>query len=177
MTFVPPLIVAVCDRGGMNDSAERVTADADRVIVGVDGSAPSIAALRYGARIAAAFDAPLEAVTTWAFPRLADAYTVAAWSPEEDATAVLDASIEQAFGSEPPAGLVGTVLPGPPARTLVDLSRNAAMLVLGSRGRGGFAGLVLGSVSSACAAHAHCPVLVVHGEGLDVADAPEQEAL
>ena len=143
----------------------------DRVIVGVDGSASSITALRYAARIAAAFDAPLEAVTTWAFPRLADAYIVAHWSPEEDARAVLDAAVEQAFGSQPPAGMVGTVLPGPPARTLVDLSGSAGMLVLGSRGRGGFAGLLLGSVSTACAAHAHCPVLIVHGEGADPADA------
>ncbi|HET8928347.1 MAG TPA: universal stress protein [Microbacterium sp.] len=161
----------------MDDSAERVTVDTDRVIAGVDGSASSIAALRYAARVAAAFDAPLEAVTTWAFPRLADAYTVAAWSPEDDAAAVLKAAIEQAFGSEPPAGLVGTVLPGPPARTLVQLSRNAGMLVLGSRGRGGFAGLLLGSVSTACAAHAHCPVLIVHGEGADPGDGePEEES-
>ena len=46
---------------------------------------------------------------------------------------------------------------------LIDESISAEMLVLGSRGHGGFAGLLLGSVSSACAEHAHCPVLVVHG--------------
>lgn len=160
----------------MNDSAERENLEADRVIVGVDGSASSVAALRYAARMAAAFDAPIEAISTWAFPRLAGPYVVAQWSPEEDARAILNAAVEQAFGSEPPAGLVCTVLPGPPARTLVELSRGAGMLVLGSRGLGGFRGLLLGSVSSACAAHAHCPVLIVHGDGLGGEDAPAGES-
>lgn len=175
MTFVPPTPAVRGDGGVMDDSAERETLDADRVIVGVDGSASSIAALRYAARTAAAFDAPIEAISTWAFPRLASAYAVAHWSPEEDARAVLDSAVEQAFGSEPPPGLVCTVLPGPPARTLVELSRGAGMLVLGSRGLGGFRGLLLGSVSSACAAHAHCPVLIVHGDTLGDAGAPAEE--
>jgi nucleotide-binding universal stress UspA family protein len=62
-------------------------------------------------------------------------------------------------------------LHGPPARTLIEESRNAFMLVLGSRGHGGFAGLLLGSVSTACAQHAHCPVLIMHGP-TPAADAP-----
>lgn len=50
---------------------------------------------------------------------------------------------------------------GPPAKVLVQESRDAQLLVVGRRGRGGFLAQVMGSVSGACVAHAHCPVLVV----------------
>ncbi|WP_343048836.1 universal stress protein [Microbacterium immunditiarum] len=53
------------------------------------------------------------------------------------------------------------MLTGPAARTLIELSKSCGMLVLGSRGLGGFAGMLLGSVSAACVEHAHCPVFVV----------------
>lgn len=163
MTLVPEQPTDRLDAGAMDDSAGYDAIEEDRVLVGVDGSASSIAALRYAARIADVFDAPLEAVTIWRHPTLADAYLVADWSPEDDTRAILDGAMEDAFGSEPP-DLVRTVLPGAPARTLVELSNRAGLLVLGSRGHGGFAGLVLGSVSAACAAHAKCPVLIVHDD-------------
>lgn len=136
--------------------------DKDRVVVGVDGSESSIAALRYAARIAAAFDAPLEVVTTWSYPPLADPFILTNWSPQEDATENQASAIERAFGTSPPQALTRTVLAGPAARSLVEASDGCAMLVVGSRGRGGFAGLMLGSVSAACAQHAHCPVVIVH---------------
>ncbi|MCD5348247.1 universal stress protein [Agromyces sp. S2-1-8] len=141
----------------------------DRILVGVDGSASSVEALRYAARIADAFGAPLEVLTTWTFPPIAGAYVIDGWSPEEDARSAQDAAIEEAFDGEPPAGLRRAVLAGPAARTLIEESRRAGMLVLGSRGHGGFAGLLLGSVSATCAEHARCPVLVVRSGG----DRPE----
>lgn len=144
--------------------------DKDRVIVGVDGSKPSIAALRYAARMAAAFDAPLEAVTTWAYPAFSEPYVLVEWAPEEDAKAVLDAAITQAFGDAAPENLTRTVLPGPAAKTLIGLSRHCNTLVLGSHGHGGFVGMVIGSVSAACAAHAHCPVVIVRSD-MDTEDA------
>ncbi|WP_051191935.1 universal stress protein [Microbacterium luticocti] len=137
--------------------------DTGPVLVGVDGSDSSIDALRHAARLAQALDAPLEAVTVWEYPAFADYYAVVDWSPEADAQATLESAIDQAFGGAPPTGLRRTVLRGPTARALIDASRRAGMLVLGSRGHGGFAGLLLGSVSAACAAHARCPVLIVHG--------------
>jgi nucleotide-binding universal stress UspA family protein len=140
---------------------DETAPDADRVLVGVDGSPTSIDALRYAARMAEAFDAPLEVVTTWAYPPYGSGYTADAWSPEGDAKTILDDSIAAAFGDSPPP-LRRTVLAGPTARLLIEESRRCALLVLGSRGHGGFAGMLLGSVSSACAEHAHCPVLVVH---------------
>lgn len=135
--------------------------ESDRVTVGVDGSASSVDALRYAARIADAFDAPLEAITTWSYPAFTSWSASAEWSPEEDAKAILTTAVEQAFGGTPPP-LRRTIIPGPPAHALIEQSKRSAMLVLGSRGRGGFAGLLLGSVSAACAQHAHCPVLIVH---------------
>lgn len=139
-------------------------AGARPIVVGVDGSDSSIAALRHAARIAEALGAPLEAVTTWTAPPFVDYSSIAGWSPEVEASAVLDDAVEQAFADALPRALVRTVLPGLPAPTLIAQSRDAEMLVLGSRGHGGFAGLLLGSVSAACAAHAHCPVLIVRGD-------------
>ncbi|MDD0857766.1 universal stress protein [Arthrobacter alpinus] len=63
-----------------------------------------------------------------------------------------------------PEGFSGVCVRGTPARVLMEHSKSAQMLIVGSRGHGGFAGMLLGSVSSACAEHAGCPVLVVHGE-------------
>lgn len=131
------------------------------IIVGVDGSEPSVRALKYASTLATALDASLEAVATWAPPPL-DPMAMIEWSPQDTAEEVLDGAIHDAFGGHPPAGLERTVAPGPPARTLIELSDRCDMLILGSRGHGGFAGMLLGSVSAACAAHAHCPVVIVH---------------
>lgn len=140
----------------------RHDTNGDRIIVGVDGSEPSITALRYAARLADALDAPLEAVNAWSEHLYPDTAIHVAWDPETDARAMVDATLRRAFGKTRPERLTSTVIPGPAARTLIEESKRAAMLVVGSRGKGGFAGLRLGSVSSACAAHGHCPVLVVH---------------
>jgi hypothetical protein len=81
-----------------------------------------------------------------------------------------------AVGGDPqPVDLV--VRQGGAAAVLIDQSRDADLLVVGSRGHGGFAGLILGSVSTACAEHAHCPVLVVHGTRARTANPVERAAL
>lgn len=69
---------------------------------------------------------------------------------------------ETVFGRHPPDWYSSVIREGLPARQLLNESEGAEMLVVGSRGLGGFAGLLLGSVRSACAEHAKCPVLVVH---------------
>lgn len=136
--------------------------NASRILVGVDGSEPSIDALRRAAKIAGALGAPIEAITTWEFPILIGGYYPAEWSPEEDAKNILDSAIAEAFPEGSPVSLTRTSVQGSAARVLIEQSTGAFMLVLGSRGHGGFAGLLLGSVSAACAEHAHCPVLVMH---------------
>lgn len=135
----------------------------DRIIVGVDGSEASIAALREAQRIAVPLGAPVTATAFWEFPRMYDGYVAMGITGFKEAAAdVLKQSVETAFGPNVPANVATQLVHGHPRDGLIEASRNARMVVVGRRGHGGFGGLLLGSVSSACVAHAHCPVLVVH---------------
>jgi len=144
---------------------EGAGAGAGRIVVGVDGSPPSRQALRWGARIAARFGAGLDAVAAWNFPIGYGWGSVPSdWDPAQDMQKVLDQTVQEAFGDQPPAGMRRLVTEGGAAEVLLDASQGAIMLIVGSRGHGGFAGLLLGSVSSNVAEHASCPVLVIHGD-------------
>ena len=138
--------------------------DVARIIVGIDGSEFAVNALRHARRLADALNTPLEAVAVWLkASSMYDFYqSQSGWTPEKDIEKLLDDAATAAFGTDIPNRFTTTVLQGPPARTLIRHSVGAEMLVLGGRGHGGFTGLLLGSVSSACVAHASCPVLVVH---------------
>jgi nucleotide-binding universal stress UspA family protein len=139
-----------------------------RIVVGVDGSPSSIGALQRGVRIAGALGLPLEAVAVWQYPDVYGGYMGEAFVPSTmdlstGAQAMLDDTTSAVFGTAtPPSWFHGSVREGGTARTLLDESEGAEMLIVGSRGHGGFAGLLLGSVSETCAAHATCPVLVFH---------------
>ncbi len=142
-----------------------VTPTANRIVVGVDGSGPSKSALRWAARFAALTGGTIEAVLAWQPPTsYGGAYPPPEWRPDEDAQATLTNTVDEVFGNERPADLRLIVEEGNAAAVLLDHSNGAELLVTGSRGHGGFAGLLLGSVSSHCAEHATCPVLVVHGQ-------------
>jgi nucleotide-binding universal stress UspA family protein len=150
--------------------SETTAAVQPRIVVGVDGSEQSVRALRWAQRLAAGAGARLDAVAAWQFP-VATAWGAAAampmnLDPEHDMEKVLTETVDSVFGSDRPAGLRLIVDQGHPARVLLDRSAGALMLVVGSRGHGGFAGLLLGSVSAYVAEQAHCPVLVVHGDQL-----------
>ena len=137
-----------------------------RVVVGVDGSDQSKDALRWATQLAPALHADIEAVISWEFPASygwALAYPDG-WRPDLDAAKVLEETVDEVCGHERPAGLKTTVREGGASRELLAVSKGADMLIVGSRGHGGFTGLLLGSVSAACAEHAPCPVLVVHGK-------------
>ena len=138
---------------------------AKRIVVGVDGSEQSIAALRWAARIASALGCGIDAVTAWEYPA-AYGWVMApeGWPLADDSAATLERTIDKAFGQHRPANLCAVCERGSARAVLLDASKDAEMLIVGSRGHGGFAGLLLGSVSAACAEHAYCPVLVVHGE-------------
>jgi nucleotide-binding universal stress UspA family protein len=151
-------------------TSEQTPAKADRVIVGVDGSEPSKQALRWAEFIARASGSTIEVVAAWQ-PYTAYGWVGAGWAampsdwnPAQDAEQALTATLDEVFGEQRPAGLQITVREGNAAQVLLEASKGARMLVVGSRGHGGFAGLFLGSVSAACAEHATCPVLVLHGD-------------
>ncbi len=143
-----------------------------RIVVGVDGSEYATSALRLAGRLATGFNAPLEVITClgssdfFLASHLPEESTASAAQLEESAKRAVDQILERAFGGAQPAGLIRTVKFGPPAKVLIDESKTAQVLVVGRRGQGGFLSQVIGSVSGACAAHAHCPVLVV-GQGRD----------
>jgi nucleotide-binding universal stress UspA family protein len=130
-------------------------------VVGVDGSPQSRLALARAADLAEQAGSVLEPIIVWQYPMTANPYVLGDWSPEKDAAATLRSFVEETFPDGVPDWVRPTVVSGPAARALIDASAGADLVVVGSRGHGGFVGLMLGSVSSACAEYAHCPVLVV----------------
>jgi len=136
-----------------------------RIVVGVDGSDGSKLALRWAQRLAENLGAHIEAVTAWQYPpTFGWPVPTGTWTPKSDADKTLESVINEVFGAQRPAGLRLTVAEGYAAHVLIRASSQAMMLVVGSRGLGGFTGLLLGSVSSNVVHHAQCPVLVVHPE-------------
>jgi nucleotide-binding universal stress UspA family protein len=134
-----------------------------RIVVGVDGSEPSIEALRQAQRLATPLGAKVMANAYWDYPQVYAGYVMVGIEGfEERAGQILDEAVRTAFGDETPSNVVTNLVRGHPRDALIEATRDADLVVVGRRGHGGFGGLLLGSVSSALVAHAHCPVLVVH---------------
>jgi len=135
-----------------------------RVVVGVDGSEPSKSALRWAQRIAVCERAAIDVIGAWSWPGVFGlAGMPLDWSPMDDIEKDLTATVDEVFGTERPVDVTVRAVRGGAAHVLVEASRDALMVIVGSRGVGGFMGLLLGSVSGHVAEHAVCPVLVVHG--------------
>lgn len=138
--------------------------DSKPIVVGIDGSEQSTRALRYAHHLSVALGHPLIATAAWNFPPDMSGFLPPDLDLADDTQQMADEVLEQVFGDNLPGHLELDVRRGSPAQMLIDASETATMLVVGSRGHGGFVGMVLGSVSKAVAAHAKCPVLVHHGE-------------
>src|SRR4051794_12347397 len=148
-------------------SEHEHAADGPRVVVGVDGSAASVAALRAGAWAAGLRHARLVAVTAWVGANVDGTGGELMPDLESAAETTLRDTLDEAFHGRPLVPVEAVVRAGSPTGVVVAESRGAELLVVGSRGGGGFSGLLLGSVSMAATMHAHCPVLVLHsGEAL-----------
>ena len=134
-----------------------------RIVVGVDGSPSSMKALRWAIRQAKLTGAEVEAVTAWSYPagygwaQFADG----AVDFEGDAGKILVEALAEVSGIAPDVVVEPLVVHGHAADVLVRAAEGADLLVVGSRGHGGFAGMLLGSVSQHCVQHARCPVLVL----------------
>lgn len=142
------------------------------VIVGVDGSSHSRQALEWAFEYGRRYEVPIEAVNVWQIPP-ASMYAYlspAGFGGDVDITSslqnyaqtALDETVDAVLGRDAP--VTKRVEQGHPAAVLVDAAASARLLVVGSRGHGAFVGMLIGSVSQHCVAHAPCPVTVVSAE-------------
>jgi nucleotide-binding universal stress UspA family protein len=138
------------------------------IIVGIDGSTHSERALEWAVQEAAIRQVPLRVITVfhravshWGAGAITDpqehAHAMQAREAAQDAT---DKALAHA-GDAHPKSVTVDALGGIPAEELVNASRDADMIVVGSRGTGGFARLLLGSVGSQVVHHAHCPIVII----------------
>ncbi|QOC92540.1 universal stress protein [Micromonospora craniellae] len=135
------------------------------VVVGVDGSPPSLVAAEHAAQAAVWRSRPLHLVHGYLHPLgygvPINPYEVGLPAPTEDGRKMLEQTSAELVDRWPGLTVEVRQVAGGPGATLVEESRRAELVVVGSRGLGGFAGLLLGSVGTQVAAHGHCPVLVV----------------
>jgi nucleotide-binding universal stress UspA family protein len=151
-----------------------------RIVVGVDGSEGSKAALKWAIEEARLRDAKVLAAHAWvAYPQLAPESPLLAedWSTLRDsANEFVDTFVADTIGEQPDVEVTAMAVHGTAASALVEAAKDADLLVVGSRGLGGFTGLLLGSVSQQCAHHSPCPVVIVRAIPVEREGAPEPEA-
>ena len=139
--------------------------EAPRIVVGVDGFESSQAALRWAIHQAKLTGAVVEAVTAWQIP-VGTGLVPATDMPDyqDDARMVLTEAITETCMIDDEVEVRLRVVEGRAAQVLLDAAQGAELLVLGSRGHGGLAEALLGSVGQYCVHHAPCPVVVMRGK-------------
>ena len=141
-----------------------------RIVVGVDGSASSLAALRWAVHQAELTGGTVNAVVAWQMPATMTGFGFAPVAVAEDseveqtAQRILDQVVSKVTRPEGGPAVRRLAVQGFPAPVLLGASVGADLLVLGSRGHGGFSGALLGSVSQHCVRHARCPVVIIRGD-------------
>jgi nucleotide-binding universal stress UspA family protein len=138
-----------------------------KIVVGVDGSSGSREALRWAFSEAQLRNVTLETVIVWQYPITASLPTFGAMTTPEDfhseaRTTLVAILAEEGITAAAPIPVTTLVAEGNPARALLDAAEDADLLVVGSRGHGGFKGVLVGSISQQCVHHSKCPVVVVH---------------
>jgi nucleotide-binding universal stress UspA family protein len=137
-----------------------------KVVVGVDGSKSSLLALEWATTYAEALHLKVRAVSAYHFP--VD-YGYYSYTPPVDDDLAMDAknrlatTIADLKTKHPTVEFEAETVNAAPAQALIEDSKDAELLVVGSRGHGGFLGMLVGSVSLNCISHAHCPVVVLRG--------------
>jgi nucleotide-binding universal stress UspA family protein len=142
----------------------ETSATRPRIVVGVDSSGDSSAALTWAVDQARLLGAELEVVTAWELPTAVGAPVPlpTGFEPAALAHAAAEEAVRAALADTTDVPVVVTVVEGHPRGVLLDAAKDAALLVVGRRGRSSFPGLTLGSVSEACARQARCPVVIVN---------------
>ncbi|MGA2209369.1 MAG: universal stress protein [Acidimicrobiales bacterium] len=133
-----------------------------RIVVGVDGSEHGNTALSWAAEEAKVHQGEIIAVFAWQLPFVGMPGAFDRREMEERCKTFLDGAVAAVLPA-PGVPITKYVAEGDVSASLIEASASADMLVLGSRGRGGFAGLKLGSVSQECVQHARCPVVIIKG--------------
>ncbi|MEU1282725.1 universal stress protein [Kitasatospora sp. NPDC005856] len=137
-----------------------------RIVVGIDGSGPSKAALRWAVDQAVLTGAAVHAVAAWEYPSLYGWFAPMVDDGfERTARRTLTAEINEILGPDRAVEVRESLVLGHAAEVLLEAAEGADLLVLGSRGRGTFARTLLGSVSTRCAVHGACPVVIVRADG------------
>lgn len=149
-----------------DDDPHRSADHEDMIVVGIDGSEGAARALEFAAKEATLRGCGLRVVAVWHVP--VPAYSAGMLAPsfsidefEHSMKAAADRQVSEVLAAYPDLPHELVVQEGNAAHVLLEQSSGADMLVLGSRGLGGFRGLLLGSVSQQCAHHATCPVVIV----------------
>jgi nucleotide-binding universal stress UspA family protein len=134
----------------------------ERVVVGVDGSDTAQRALNWALDEARRRQAAVEVVHAWTLPLLAVPTLAYDYGPfDEAARSIVDGALDRADTSNLPVPVRRTIRTGSGGHVLVDAAKDADLVVVGSRGLGGFKGLLLGSVSHQITHHSSCPVVVI----------------
>ncbi len=143
----------------------RNSSDQPRLVVGVDGFESSKAALRWAIHQAKLTGAVVEAITAWQLP------VGTGWVPtteipdyQADAAAVLGEAMTEMCAVDPDVQVCPRVVEGRAGQVLAEAAEGADLLVVGTRGHGGLAEALLGSVGQYCVHHAPCPVLIIRGK-------------
>lgn len=140
---------------------EKLELAQGRIVVGADGSPGSREALTWAAHYAEVTGKAVLLVTAWHYPLMYGTVPAPGVDFESGARDVLDDTLKAAEAEFPAVRFETILLPGRAADWLIWASDGAELMVVGSRGHGEFAGMLLGSVSMHCVSHAHCPVVVV----------------
>jgi nucleotide-binding universal stress UspA family protein len=142
-----------------------------RIVVGIDGSPASLRALAWAVRQAELTGGLVDAVTAWHYPVVIGGMPYAPLGVLDEAefgrfaATTLGNAISAVVGKDAPVKISSTVREGNAAEVLLDAADGADLLVVGSRGHGGFTEALLGSVSQHCVHHAPCPVVIIRGKG------------
>lgn len=147
----------------------------NKVIVGVDGSPSANTATAWAAQEAELRGASLELIHTWNYPNLGyGGYVAVLEDFEKDASAILDEIAQKVRDHHPSLTIISSLIQGPTAQSIIERAKEADMVVVGSRGKGGFTGLLLGSVGQQLVHHCPAPVVIIHHDREEVESRPSE---